>query len=101
MYQFKSDKYRKSRGGKSNILDVSCEHCGHHVAFYQKDGPGLLKRMYVDRFVDTHPKGKTLKCINCDTVLGHEMNYKKENRIAYRLFVGSVHKKIVSKKVLD
>jgi hypothetical protein len=101
MYKFKKDSYQKSRGGTSRILDVSCEHCSKHVAFYQKDGPGILKRMYVDRFIDTSPKGSDLICENCDRQLGTLIDYKKENRPAYRLFVGAVTKKIVSRDKLS
>jgi hypothetical protein len=51
--------------------------------------------MYVDRFVDTSPKDKTLNCQSCNKLLGVLINYEKENRPAYRLFVGAVTKKIV------
>lgn len=96
MYKFQRDKYQKSRGGSSRVLDVSCGSCEMHIAYYQKDGPGLLKRMYVDRFIDSTPNEAELHCNRCDRVLGVLINYKKENRAAYRLFVGSVKKKIVS-----
>ncbi len=101
MYKIQSDKYRKARGGSSRVLDVVCEGCGKHVAYYQKDGPGLLKRMYVDRFIDVKPTGDDLSCEGCDRVLGKLINYKKENRAAYRLFVGAITKKIVKKDVLN
>lgn len=100
MYQFQNDKYRKARGGKSRVSDVSCEGCEHHVAYYQKDGPGLLKRMYVDRFIDVSPESNELVCNNCERQLGIRINYKKEDRPAYRLFVGAVRKKTVSKDVV-
>ncbi len=96
MHKFKHDKYQKNRGGTSRILDISCDQCKNHVAFYQKDGPGILKRMYVDRFVDMTPSGKTLICQSCDCELGNEMIYRKENRSAYRLFAGAVNKKIIT-----
>ena len=98
MYKFKSDKYQKVRGGTSRVLDVSCEGCGAHVAHYQKDGPGLLKRMYVDRFIDVSPKGANLVCGSCDRVVGNLIDYKKEDRPAYRLYVGAVKKKIISSR---
>jgi hypothetical protein len=97
MYKIQKDKYQKSRGGYSRILDVCCEHCGSHIAFYQKDGPGILKRMYVDRFVDNKPASKGLTCGSCSTALGVLINYKKEDRPAYRIFVGAVTKKITKK----
>ena len=100
MYQFHSYKYKKARGGKLRVLDITCEHCAQHVTYYQKDGPGLLKRMYVDRFINTVASGDILNCSNCTTILGHKINYKKENRPAYRLFVGAVNKKSVSRNKL-
>ena len=96
MYKFKRDKYQKNRGGTSRVLDISCDHCDSHVAFYQKDGSGMLKRMYVDRFIDVKPLGKSLMCESCGRELGSEMTYKKEDRPAYRLFAGAVHKKIIA-----
>jgi len=98
MYKFKNDRFQKNRGGTSRVLDVMCEHCGSHIAYYQKDGPGVLKRMYLDRFIDIKPVGDELICVNCKHQLGTLINYKKENRPAYRLFVGSVVKKITSQK---
>jgi hypothetical protein len=80
------------------VLDVCCESCGAHITYYQKDGPGILKRMYVDRFIDFSPNGKDLVCESCDRVLGSLINYKKEDRPAYRLFVGSVTKRLVSSR---
>lgn len=101
MYKFSNDRYQKARGGTPRVLDVRCEHCGHHLSYYQKDGPGLLKRMYVDRFIEANPEGEQLICSSCDQVLGTHINYKKEDRPAYRLFVGAVTKKIVSRDSIE
>lgn len=64
---------------------------------YQKDGPGILKRLYFDRIV--FPESSTwkekLECKRCGTVLGVHTIYQKENRPAYRLFVGAIEKKII------
>ena len=80
-----------------------------HVCFYQKDGPGLLKRMYIDRMSGgrriENLQEKTIKqlpqliCANCKKVLGVPYIYEKEKRPAYRLFVGAISKKIVSAKM--
>lgn len=96
MYKFKHDEYQKNRGGTSRVLDISCDHCGEHVTYYQKDGPGILKRMYVDRFIDLKPTGESLKCPACDAELGKLIEYKNESRPAYRLFAGAVNKHIIS-----
>lgn len=96
MYKFKNDKYKKVRGGSSRVLDIICEGCGCHLAYYQKDGSGLLKRMYIDRFIDSTPVGNELNCFSCERILGNLIDYKKEGRPAYRLYVGAIIKKIVS-----
>lgn len=90
----KNDKYRKSRGGYSRVLQLSCASCGHSLFRYQKDGPGILKRLYIDRIQNYSSAGSKLSCPKCKAVLGIKITYKKENRPAYRLFVGSVAKKI-------
>ncbi len=92
----KNDTYRKARGGYSRILQLSCASCGHNLFRYQKDGPGILKRLYLDRMQDYSSADK-LSCPKCKAVLGIKIIYKKENRPAYRLFVGSVAKKIIKK----
>lgn len=96
---FKNDKYKKTRGGYSRWLLLSCEKCKQPVLLYQKDGPGILKRLYVDRItvpVELIKKQtQNLVCKKCKTVLGVFTMYKKENRPAYRLFVGALEKKIV------
>ncbi len=95
--KLKQGKFRKNRGGYSRLLDISCSKCGTHLFLYQKDGPGILKRLYIDRIISSvEPiKGKfKLQCKKCGELLGMSMIYKKEKRAAIRLFVGSVAKKI-------
>ena len=102
--KFKSDKYRKSRGGYSRFLNVLCEHCGVKILVYTKDGPGPLKRLYLDRIFTPENlanfqklsvnKIPNLTCSKCKSVLAVPYIYKKEQRKAYRLFVGAVTKKI-------
>ena len=105
---FKSDQYRKSRGGYSRFLEISCEHCSHKVIVYQKDGPGELRRMYIDRIFKPENFSKLenksinkipdLTCSNCKRVLGIPYIYQKENRKAFRLFVGAITKKVTTLK---
>ena len=71
---------------------------------YQKDGPGILKRLYLDRITspsDKLERNKNLSCKNCKMILGVKTAYKKENRPVYRLFVGAIKKEIVSGKVRE
>ena len=95
MKKLKNDKYRKSRGGHARLLLISCEKCGKGLFEYQKDGPGILKRLYFDRIHSQQEMDKKiLSCPDCKEVLGVTMIYKKENRLAYRLYSGAVKKDI-------
>src|SRR3989344_1899935 len=99
--KFKSDKFKKARGGHSRLLDIRCEKCGNHICYYQKDGPGILKRIYLDRIHQGKVNNKTLVCSKCKRLLGIKYIYEKEKkRPAYRLFVGSVTKSIVKSNSL-
>jgi hypothetical protein len=92
---FKNDKYKKVRGGYSRLLDISCQKCSEHICLYQKDGQGNLRRMYLDRIIDSKVSivKKDFSCSN-GHLLGVKITYEKENRLAFRLFVDSVIKKI-------
>ncbi|MBI2674607.1 MAG: hypothetical protein HYX22_02625 [Candidatus Yanofskybacteria bacterium] len=96
--KLKNDKYRKSRGGYSRLLSLGCAKCGAYLFDYQKDGPSILKRLYLDRINNLKHINKELVCPECKEVLGVKMIYKKENRPAIRLFAGSVSKKIIKVK---
>lgn len=108
MIKLKSDKYRKARGEYSRFLEISCEHCGQKILVYQKDGPGELRRMYIDRIFKPESFSKLesksinkipdLICPNCKRVLGIPYIYQKEKRKAFRLFVGAVTKKVTTLK---
>lgn len=98
------DKYKSARGGHSRLLDVSCRKCGELVVVYQKDGPGNLRRLYLDRILapDTATQLQTnpinnipaLRCKKCGEILGTPYIYEKERRKAYRLFQDSVIRRL-------
>lgn len=92
----KSDKYKRARGGHSRLLDIACQKCGKHIFFYQKDGPGNLRRIYIDRIVQSKVSisKKDLSCPESH-LLGIKIIYEKEKRPAFRLFVDAVTKKII------
>ncbi|MHB9139689.1 MAG: hypothetical protein ACYC4Q_09830 [Victivallaceae bacterium] len=100
--KLKNDKYRKARGGHACFLKVSCESCGEFLFLYQKDGPGHLKRVYVDRIISSviPDKAKQLICKSCKKVIGTFYIYDKEKRPAYHLYQNSVIKKIVKGKTI-
>lgn len=94
-FKLKNDQYRKNRGGYSRFLNIFCDSCNAHLVLYQKDGPGELKRMYLDRiFAPKIKKNSNFKCSSCKKVIGTFYNYKKEDRPAIRLYQGSVIKKV-------
>jgi hypothetical protein len=101
---WKNDTYKKVRGGYSRLLAVSCATCGTHLFYYQKDGPGIVKRLYLDRIYQSNTyeglQHRALKhipqllCLQCREHLGIPIIYQKEQRLAFRLFEGAVTKKI-------
>jgi hypothetical protein len=110
VFEFKKDKYKNARGTHSRLLNLHCRVCGKIFATYQKDGPGNLRRLYMDRIL--HPKKLTnlekkslkninvLKCSKCDEVIGTPYIYKKENRKAFKVYQDAIIHKIkkLSKK---
>ena len=104
MFKIKKDKYRAARGGSSRLLEISCRKCENEILIYQKDGPGSLKRLYLDRIFapDNLINLQTLnlkdipvlKCKKCKEILGIPFIYKKEKRKAFRLFVDAIIKKV-------
>jgi ribosomal protein S27E len=107
-FTFKRDKYKSSRGGYSRMLNIHCRKCENIVAVYQKDGPGNLRRMYMDRIFK--PEELTnlqnvnlkdipfLKCQKCGEILGTPYIYQKEERKAFRIYQDAIIKKIKTLK---
>jgi len=105
---FKKDQYRSARGGYSRLLNLHCRKCDHVFAVYQKDGPGNLRRLYLDRILQ--PKEmlglqkkkidsiKPLKC-KCGFLIGIPGTYPKEKRKVFMVFQDAIVKKI--KKLND
>lgn len=72
---FKNDKYKRARGNYSRLLTISCADCSMYICNYPKDGPGILKRMYVDRITNSVFAGPScqspqelerFECPNCN-----------------------------------
>jgi ribosomal protein S27E len=103
-FSLQRDKYKSARGGYSRLLNVCCRKCESVVVVYQKDGPGNLHRLYLDRiFAPDSLAGlqalnikdiSVLKCKNCSEVLGTPYIYIKEKRKAFRLYQNSVIKRL-------
>lgn len=92
-FTFIRDKYRDNRGNYSFFYNIYCENCGIHILLYQKDGPGPLKRMYLDRiiapeeltYLDAQERLQNLECKQCKRMIAIPIVYEKEGRKAYAL----------------
>jgi ribosomal protein S27E len=104
-FRLKRDSYRDTRGGYARFLNIYCAGCGSHVLLYQKDGPGVLYRLYLDRifapeelanrqFVKDLKQLPELLCTSCGALLGTPTIWQEENRSAYQLTEGSVVRKV-------
>lgn len=101
---FKRDKYKSARGGYSRMLNLHCHKCNTIFAEYQKDGPGNLRRLYMDRIaapgrlVGLEKKSiksiPPIKCPKCGSIVGMPYIYEKENRKAFRVFQDALVKRI-------
>jgi ribosomal protein S27E len=102
--EFKKDKYSISRRSYSRLLNIYCRKCNNLIAIYQKDGPGNLRRMYIDRilypldFVSLNnfklDEISNLECNRCNEILGTPYIFVKEQRKAFRLYQDSIIKKV-------
>jgi hypothetical protein len=102
--KLKRGKFKSARGGRSRLLDLYCRKCNSPIATYQKDGPGNLLRLYMDRIMsgenliglqyknikDIPP----LRCDKCELIIGMPYIYEKENRKAFRIIQDAIIKKI-------
>lgn len=105
MLKIKRDKFRRARGGNSRFLNIYCANCKEFILLYQKDGPGPLKRLYLDRIFEPEQLAKwqelddikdvpNLVCPDCKTVIGTPYIYEKENRHAILLNPHNFTKKL-------
>lgn len=93
--KIKRDKYFRERGSSAKIINISCAKCGNLIFIYQKDGPGWLKRCYLNRIiwpenytnVTNISQLKNLAC-KCNSVLGSPIIHK-DGRIAFHLIRGN------------
>lgn len=106
----KKDKYLRKRGGAAKIVNVSCADCGKLLFVYQKDGPGGLKRCYLNRIISPEklhhdktikePKDlKNLKC-DCGVILGSPIKHK-DGRLAFHLIRGKFKRTLNKSKAYN
>lgn len=98
--KIKRDKYLKQRGGTYKIYEIYC-NCGQFLCNYQKDGKGVLYRLYLDRISDSTIESlktknkKSYWCRKCGSIFGTEMIFEKEKRKAIRRRFGKIQIDIV------
>lgn len=95
----KKDRYFRERGGSAKIINVLCSRCENKLLVYQKDGPGWLKRCYLNRIIEPKYDVKTdlknmknLTC-SCGEIIGSPMMHK-DGRLAFHLIRGKFKRKI-------
>jgi len=96
--KIKKDKYFKERGGTAKIIKLMCTNCGKLLFLYQKDGPGWLKRCYLNRIIapekyaNLQHNVKETKNLNnlvceCGSIIGFPTKHK-DGRLAFALIRG-------------
>ena len=102
-FEPKRDHHLRARGGTTQFYYLFCSQCGEYLALYQKDGPGSLLRLYLDRIFEPEhlallqnetekSKIPALICQKCNTPIGFPMVYEIGNRLAFRLVRGLFRK---------
>ncbi|NDJ79143.1 MAG: hypothetical protein GYB65_23075 [Chloroflexi bacterium] len=98
----RKDKSIRGSGG-SKFYVIRCAGCNAPVLLYQKDGPGALLRMYLDRILEppelaaladdcaTKDDVPNLACPECGAVLAVPMTHES-GRLALRVIKGRLHK---------
>mgnify|MGYP001612312231 CR=1 FL=1 len=103
--KLKKDKYLRERGGTAKVSNIACAKCDAVLFVYQKDGPGWLKRCYLNRIIapeafanlqyqfdaNNMKKMKNLIC-TCSALIGTPTLYR-DGRIAYHMERGSFKRK--------
>lgn len=92
------------------MIDVSCASCGQLLLHYQKDGPGWLKRCYLNRIFGPEKWAALQKDINivstkdmpdlvcdCGEIIGTPM-LNSDGRLAFRLGLGKFKRKLSKDK---
>jgi hypothetical protein len=102
--EWKNDPYRQACGGSARLFAVHCATCGTHLFSYQKDGPGIVKRLYLDRIYQSQAYAGVehralqdvpqLLCPQCGGASRHSHNIRERTMVGFRLFAGVVTTKV-------
>lgn len=98
---------RKPKGSSGKRLVIRCAACREPVLLYQKDGPGSVQRLYLDRILapDAHATLRdtcgaredmpNLLCPACSALIGTPMRHSS-GRLAFRALKGQFIRQRVS-----
>lgn len=95
--KIKRDRYFTKRGGYARIIQVKCAKCNKVLFLYQKDGPGWLKRCYLNRII-SKKKFNPLQKLRCCEVIGIPIKHK-DGRNAFQLVKGKFKRTYGSPKL--
>ncbi|MBP9817348.1 hypothetical protein KBC75_01150 [Candidatus Shapirobacteria bacterium] len=93
---FTYDRYPQGRP-TSKKVEIKCINCATTQFIYQKDGSGTLEKLFLDLILD-NPQVKNnqkLICPSCEKVLGTKFSHGSVNRLAFKLYPGSIYYKVV------
>lgn len=68
-------------------ISIHCKRCQKHLYTYQKEGPGMLIKCYVDRIIEDETHGN-LKCPECGQEFARLASV--HNRPAHKIIQGKV-----------
>ena len=97
LLKIKKDKYFRKRGSYARIIKVKCAKCNNLLFLYQKDGPGWLKRCYLNRII-SEKRFSPSKKLECCGVIGIPIKYK-DGRDAFHLIHGKFKRSYGSPKL--
>ena len=95
--KIKRDKYLRKRGSYAHIIKVKCAKCNKVLFSYQKDGPGWLKRCYLNRII-SEKKFSADKNLKCCGIVGVSIKHK-DGRDAFKLIKGKFKRTYGSLKI--
>lgn len=99
-FKLTHDRYSNARPGQSRFYNLYCARCRHHVCLYQKDGTGMLVRLYKKRIMAPtnllKPNAKEIRCPHCKVFLAAHYIYDKEQRSAYLVQAGAIVRRVTT-----
>ena len=93
---FTYDRYPHGRP-VSKKVEIKCINCTAIQFSYQKEGNGTLEKLFLDLILDNNQikNNQKLVCAQCDKILGTKFSHGPANRLAFKLYPGSIYYKVL------